>query len=245
MPQFFIDRPFSVGSTVEIGGGDAHHMLTVLRLKAGDWLVVSDGKGRSYRSEIVSTGAKSVSIEVKEELKRRAASHHLSLAFAVIKHDRSEWIVQKAVELGVTHIIPFYSERTVPKYANADKKHGRWLQIALEAAKQSGLPFVPEISFPLGFTDLLKRLKEYDSSLLFWEGETQDDLRSQVSGLGSQVLLIIGPEGGFSSAEVEMARSAGALTASLGEQILRVETAAIASVAVTQYALGNLALCRK
>lgn len=240
MPQFFLNQPFETGNEVEIIGRNAHHITDVLRLKTGNWLILSDGKGRSFKSEIISVASKRVRTIIKEEIRRETATEPPTLAFAVIKHDRSEWIIQKAVELGCRHIIPFYCQRTIPKYASAGKKHRRWQEIALEAAKQSGLPFVPQVDEPIDFDELCSLMPKYEKTILFWEGEKKEDFKSKVYGLRSKVLLIIGPEGGFDESEIGKAKACGAITISLGQQILRVETAAIAALAIMQYELGNL-----
>ena len=245
MPQFFVDKSLEVGKEVEITGRDAHHINDVLRLGGGDWLVLSDGMGRSFRAKITSVVSRKVNAVIEAEIIRRQAADPPALAFAVIKHDRSEWIIQKAVELGLKDIVPFYCERTIPTFRSADKKIPRWLKIAHDAAKQSGLPFLPKISAPVEFRELLKRMPEYGSALLFWEGERETDLRTEIASLGPRVLLIVGPEGGFSNSEIETAKTAGAVTVSLGQQILRVETAAIVAVTLAQYELGNLSLCKR
>jgi 16S rRNA (uracil1498-N3)-methyltransferase len=271
MPQFFVDQSFEVGCETKIVGGDAHHIIHVLRLQIGDWLVLSDGKGRSFRAEISSVRPKEVRALIIEEIKRRMAAPPPVLAFAIIKHDRSELIIQKAVELGCTNIIPFSSQRTIPKYQTIEKKLKRWQEIAIEAAKQSGLPFMPQIATPVDFNELCDLIPKYEKTILFWEGEDRKDMRSinipllckegsgevdrdlphltsprhktggqAYKGEECRILLIIGPEGGFDTIEVEKAKSQGAITVSLGQQILRVETAAIAALAVVQYELGNL-----
>jgi len=293
MPQFFVDQSFEVGCETEITGSDAHHIINVLRLHVGDWLVLSDGKGRSFRAEMIFVTPKRIRAVITEELKRRIAAPFPApapaLAFAIIKHDRSEWIIQKAVELGCIDIFPFSSQRTIPKYQTIEKKLKRWQDIAIEAAKQSGLPFVPQIAMPVDFDRLCDLIPKYEKTILFWEGEDKKDMRSinipllcnkgsgEVTSKGChpepkakdpsgffaplrmtssmlphltspykgekcRILVIIGPEGGFDAVEVENAKSRGAVTVSLGQQILRVETAAITALAVVQYELGNLSI---
>ncbi|MFH1873671.1 MAG: RsmE family RNA methyltransferase [Pseudomonadota bacterium] len=241
MPQFFIQQPLILNETVEIKGPEAHHIADVLRLKKGDWLILADGQGRSYKSEITEIKGRQVKLKILAEISYKFNNPCPALAFAIIKHDRTEYIIQKAVELGCHHLYPFFSERTIPKFTTSlgPKKLERWQKIAVEAAKQSGLPFIPKVNASLNFEKLCASFSKYEKTLLFWEGETKNSLESQLSGLKSQVLLIIGPEGGFTKSEVELARKNGASSVSLGSQILRVETAAIASLAIVQYELGN------
>lgn len=247
MPQFFISKTVSKGALTQISGKDAHHITNVLRLKKGDWLILSDGKGRSYKSEIKSLSPKLVEVLILDETKRNFAAKPPHLAFALIKHDRSEYIIQKAVELGCTQILPFFSSRTIPKYKDNInvRKLDRWQKIASEAAKQSGLPVKPSVGKPLPFKELCRSFEKYDNALLLWEGEDKNDLRSQISNLKSQVLIIIGPEGGFSKDEVSYAKENGAVTVSLGTQILKVETAALITLGIVQFELGNLSLQKK
>jgi len=247
MPQFFIDQTFSKGSSVAIAGSDAHHIINVLRLKEGDWLIISDGRGKSYRAEIKKLKPKTVEVLVGEEKSLGRERPSVSLAFAVIKHDRTEYIIQKAVELGCADIRPFLSSRTVPTYSKniGEKKLARWQSIALEAAKQSGLPFRPQIEEPVLFEKLCSRFEKYRKVFLFWEGEERTDLKSVSASIDSPVLIVIGPEGGFSKEEAELARKPGERTGSRGPQILRVETAALVALGIMQYETGNLSSWKK
>jgi len=242
VPQFFVDQKFDVGAEVELRGADAKHIEQVLRLTPGDWIVLSDGSGKSYEAEITKTSPRSVSARIKGLRSQRRLSD-LVLAIAITKHDKTEAIIQKAVELGIARIIPFHSERTIPRLVAdiTDKKLERWQKISMEAAKQSGLPFRPKVERPLPFDELVNAIPDFTTSILFWEGETERDIAACKDGLSreGQKLVIVGPEGGFSSNEVDKARSAGAVTASLGQQILRVETAAIAALAICQYESGE------
>lgn len=242
MPQFFIDQKFDVGSEVDLRGADAKHVVQVLRLTPGDWIVLSDGSGKSYEAEITDASPRSVTAKIKSLRSQRKLSD-LTLAIAITKHDKTEAVIQKTVELGIARIIPFHSERTVPKLVSdvTDKKLERWQKISMEAAKQSGLPFFPKVERPLPFDELVRTIPDFVTSILFWEGEKDRgiaDYKDELSQEGKK-LVVIGPEGGFSKDEVEKARAAGAVTASLGQQILRVETAAIAALAICQYESGE------
>lgn len=250
MPQFFIDQEFSAGDDVEIRGADARHIASVLRLGAGDWIVLSDGLGRSFRATITSATARSVGARIESELVRKNTLPAPALALAVIKGDRFEWAIQKAIEVGCRHLIPFCSLRTVPQYAESaeSRKGDRWMRIALAAAKQSGLPFRPEVEDLREFRQVIGMAASYRRSVLLYEGERTHSLRSLLAeppptpGATQNAgdLLIVGPEGGFADDEVARATKAGITTVSLGPQILRVETAAVVALAVWQYELGNL-----
>ena len=250
MPQFFIKKELTEGRTVEIRGSDAHHIKDVLRLTPGDWLVLSDGRGNSFMCTLTDLKTRQVSARVDRRILRPEGTTPPTIAIAMIRSERLEWAVQKCVELGARHIIPFNSARTVRKSSAADggRRIKRLRKIAEEAAKQSGLPLMPAIDPPKEFEEVCARLPEYDPAILLFEGERKDDLKSvwgkRMSGrrgkLPKAPLVIIGPEGGFTPREVEMFKSNGAVTASLGLQILRVETAAVAVMTICQYELGNL-----
>ncbi len=245
MPQFFVQQTLNLHKQVEIKGKEAHHIANVLRLKKGDWLILADGKGSSYKAELINIKSRSVQLRILAKVNHKFNNVCPALAFAIIKHDRTEYIIQKAVELGCHNLHPFFSERTIPKLTTnlGPKKFERWQKIAMEAAKQSGLPFMPKVNPPLFFEKLCTSFSNYNKAMLFWEGETKNSLSDQLSAISNQkdesLLLIIGPEGGFAKPEVDIAIKHGALTVSLGSQILRVETAAIASLAIVQYELGN------
>ncbi len=250
MPQFFIDRELTEESDVEIRGADAHHIADVLRLAEGDWLVLSDGRGSSFRATIIESRPRSVRARVGGRIPRREGRPAPALAIASIRGERLEWAVQKCVELGSSRIIPFDSKRTVrPASSQGGGRKARRLEkIALEAAKQSGLAALPSVEAPISFEQLCESLAEFSPAILLYEGERTTDIRSVLAGprAGGKEgrhkapILIVGPEGGFTAEEVARATSRGAIAASLGSQILRVETAAVAAMAICQYELGNM-----
>lgn len=250
MPQFFIDRELTEESDVEIRGADAHHIADVLRLVEGDWLVLSDGRGNSFRATVLESRPRSVRARVGGRIPRREGHPAPALAIASIRGERLEWAVQKCVELGSSRIIPFDSKRTVRPATSprGGRKAQRLKKIALEAAKQSGLPLRPSVEEPMSFELLCDSLADFAPAILLYEGERTTDIRSvlarhRAGGEGersSVPILIVGPEGGFTAEEVERATSCGAIAASLGSQILRVETAAVAAMAICQYELGNM-----
>lgn len=247
MPQFFIDRKLSPESEIEIRGADAKHISQVLRLAAGDWIMLSDGGGKTFRATILASAPRSVTARIDGEAPRCESMPSPSLALALIKGDRFEWALQKCVELGCRRVIPFSSSRTVPQYrAEAGgRRLERWRRIAHEAAKQSGLPFRPEVDAPATFEELFTKGGGFGRTILFYEGETANDIRSwwgnapKTDDRGGD-LLVIGPEGGFCADEISLAAKADAVTLGLGPQILRVETAAVAALCLWQYELGNM-----
>lgn len=245
MPQFFIDRSLDVGIETEIRGADAKHLSTVLRLRRGDWLMLADASGATYRAEIAAATPRAVTVSIKERVRLPVSGHPPVIAQAIIKHDRIEGIIQKAVELGVREIRPFHSARTIPRLTQGitQKRLARWRTIAVEAAKQSGLPFRPTVDAPRSFDALVESAADFETKLIFWEGERERDLKSMRKAIsaGMRMIVIIGPEGGFTQGEIERAQSAGAVSVSLGPQILRVETACVAALAICQYEAGGFA----
>ncbi len=252
MPQFLIEPSAVKDNVATITGKDARHISQVLRLKKGDWLMLTDGQGNRWKAVILSISPKEV-VAVAQDFSPanigrpeglRYKSTNITLAQAVIKHDRLEWIIQKAVELGCSRIVPFTSERTIPKFAGTPHKPARWQKIALEAAKQCGTTLRPTVEEPVPFLNLLTRLKPSETNILFYEGETSANLSSLappdggVQHADAGTVVMIGPEGGFSSDEVKKAKEAGVVTCGLGPLILRVETASIAALTLVQQRLG-------
>ena len=237
MPHFFIDPRSIKGNFAKIGGSDARHISSVLRLQAGDWLMLSDGSGRRWRGEIVTSSPKDVLIRILALKKAAPSQRPIRLCQALVKHDKFEWIVQKSVELGCSEVAPFASERTVPKFKTG--KIERWQKIAAEAAKQCGSPFVPNIGPIVTYENLIKDIARGNKkAFLFFEGEEKVPLSKASIDNSGPLNLIIGPEGGFAEQEVALAGSAGCEACGLGPLILRVETAAIAAIALVQYRLG-------
>ncbi|PIR25112.1 MAG: 16S rRNA (uracil(1498)-N(3))-methyltransferase [Deltaproteobacteria bacterium CG_4_10_14_0_2_um_filter_43_8] len=248
MPHFFVNKKLETGKEYALEEQDAKHIALVLRLKRGDAIALSSGDGKTYAALLTTVDKKQVVAFIEDERPASPLKHLPSLAQAVVKHDRIEWIIQKAVELGTLHIFPFTSERTIPKFAQSvdEKKNKRWNEIALAAAKQSGFPFKPTVHSIASFSELFEALPNTDNKLLLWEGEKQRDLKSYFSSPSYQQdkssTLIIGPEGGFAEHEVNLAKKAGAVSLSLGHQILRVETASLAALTLVQFHTGNMSL---
>lgn len=248
MPQFFIDKKLSPGSVFEISGADARHIANSLRLLPGDWIVLSDGHGKSFKASILVSSPKSVKVLLENEVTRPSKIKPTGMALAVIKPERFEWAIEKTVELGCGHITPFVSARSILKYSDQITKRrlDRWEKIAAEAAKQSGLPLLPKVNSVKTFSELFSRSLQFGQRVLLYEGEREKDvssfLKNKIRQNDRPDILIIGPEGGFTEAEIDEAHANGAITLSLGHQILRVETAAVATFAIWQYESGNMSL---
>ena len=238
MPQFFIGSSFIKNGQARITGADARHISKVLRLKKGDWLILSDGKGGRWRGEIISSAPKEVSLRIDALEPLSSPGKKIRLCQALIKHDRFEWVIQKSVELGCSEIQPFYSERTIPKFSTG--KTIRWQKIANEAAKQCGAVVIPVVKEPVRFIDMIRESKGPGRrALLFYEGEDKAGINKMTFGDDEEWLeLIIGPEGGFAPGEIKAAKDSGVAVCSLGPLILRVETASLAALTLAQNRLG-------
>ena len=240
MPLTFVDQKLSLDEDVTLSGDNAHHLSKSLRLKTGDWIILADINGNAFKSIIKKMTPKEVFLKTLKSIPKRPENGRPTLAIALTKKRGIEKIIDQAVELGTKNIIPFFSERTVPKYDNSKLKtlHKRWSQIAIEAAKQSGLPFKPSVELAVNFKTLCNKFCDFTSVSLLWEGETSKPL--WLEKVTDNPLLIIGPEGGFPAKEVELAKSSGASPKTLGRQILRVDTAAIAALSIWGQLRGGI-----
>lgn len=242
MPQFLIDPKKITGSQTIVSGAEAKHLTRVLRHRPGDRIWVSDGEHR-WRALIEKTSGKEVVLKLLEKIPLRKTAPAPVLGQALLKHDHLEEVLQKGVELGVGEFFLIQTERTIPHFdcPAAAKKLERFQKIAAEAAKQSGLVEVPKIHPPILFEALVGEFKNFSAVILAWEEENAALFHPVFSGVDpSRLLLLIGPEGGWTPDEVGKAAAAGAKTASLGRQILRSETAAVVTIALCQYEMGNL-----
>jgi 16S rRNA (uracil1498-N3)-methyltransferase len=228
-----------------LGAAEAHHALHVLRLKVGDTLNVFDGRGHEAQCAIAEISKDIVRLKVLKQTTTPALPCRITLAQAIPKKSM-DLIVQKATELGVASIVPLASERTLVKLEEDSKKMDRWREIALESCKQCGNNWLPEIQSPQKAHDFLGALPKSDLKLI---GSLQPDakpLKAILSGASasghsgiSSVLVLIGPEGDFTPAELGLAKSAGCLPLSLGSLVLRAETAAIYALSILNHELQN------
>lgn len=221
MPQFFVEH---IEDPLEIRGKEARHLQEVLRLGVGDWVVLCDGAGTRCKCEIVASKPLHVTLVQRERLPDIHLPTHITLAAAIIRPERFEWMIEKAFELGCRRFIPLQTARTVASYFKP-RQVTRWNEIALSAAKQSGLPFLPEVSDP---QPLLALLKTGGPFQYCWEGLAGQ--RATPVMPQKAVTLLIGPEGGFAPEEHEAILQTQPQMMSLGPLILRSETAAIAAL---------------
>ena len=242
MPRFFIDYTPTVGGDAVIEGADARHIGGALRMTAGETLALCDGRGTDYACTVVAVDKERVTLSVDAATPSTSEpTLAVTLYMGLPKGDKMELIIQKAVELGVTAIVPVATARCIVKLDGKDaaKKQARWQKIAAEAAGQSGRGIIPTVELPVSWKQALARFeKEY--TLLCYEGGGQP-IGQLVTPDHRAVSLVVGPEGGFDPAEVEAVLQAGGKIATLGPRILRCETAPLAAIAVLMEKSGNMA----
>ncbi|MBU2538401.1 MAG: 16S rRNA (uracil(1498)-N(3))-methyltransferase [Proteobacteria bacterium] len=240
--RFFINPEDITGKTVQMTGPEAHHLRTVLRLAPGDPVTFFDGTGARYQARIEQIFKDRVSATIIEHTLDLPPKVRLHLGQALLKGQKMDLILQKATELGVDAIWPFYSEHGIhktPKEAQME----RWQRIVLEACKQCDRARPPEIHAPREIHDLITHSPPFDTKLIFWEHEDQQTLSETLAAQEKDrqsVFFLLGPEGGFSETEVSSAQGEGFIPISLGSRILRAETATLAATAILQFILGNL-----
>jgi len=245
--RFKIDKERIRGATATIqDAGEIRHMGRVLRLKAGDEVILLDGEGKEYRASITRLSPQEISLALLREPSAAAAESPLRiiLGLGLLKSSKLDWVVQKTTELGVSEVVPFFSLRVVPRWEEAGLRarpqQSRWEKIASEAAKQCGRARVPKIHSPRSFEEILGMGPEEAARILLWEKEPAQSLQDVLTSPISSIFVLIGPEGGFSDDEVRRAGEAGFRPIRLGPRILRAETAGIAMVSLLQFILGDL-----
>lgn len=236
MARFFL-KPESWGDAAELVDDEAVHCSRVLRAKEGDTIEVFDGAGRWARAEITSLSRKRVGLALGDTEWCPKPPVQVVLAQAVLKGKAMDWLIQKSVELGVTSIQPLITEHTVVRPAEA--KAEKWRRTALEACKQSGQRFLPEIDEPITLESFLEA-KQPGLSIVAALAEPRKVLREVVAGGGAveRVTYLVGPEGDLSAGELEALVGRGFQPASLGNQVLRSETAALFGLAAIAYAFA-------
>lgn len=246
MHRFFVAGESINADRVTITGDTAKQISKVLRLRKGEFIVLMDNSGMEYSVELSLISDDYCSGVVTQKTSGTAEPKiPICLFQSILKTDRFDTVLQKGTELGVSKFVPIYSERTIPRspYKLYESKSLRWNKIILEAAEQCGRSIIPILEHPMD-------LKEAVSSaeglvILAWEnmkgtnlGQVLRDNNHIIKEKGISVL--VGPEGGFSSQEIEDAKSRGAIIISLGNRLLRSDTAGLALSAILMYELGDL-----
>jgi 16S rRNA (uracil1498-N3)-methyltransferase len=240
MPRVFLPAQLLDSGRVTLDRGASRHLVKVLRLQAGAEVSVFDGRGTEIEGRIVRASAAGVELVLGKRHRVPLPPVSITLLQSVPRGDRMDVIVQKTTELGVTRIVPVLSARGMAK--PPQDKPRRWRTIAQEAARQSGRADVPDVTDVTALEAALSGAAAAGGTrLLLWEEERALPLREVLAQVPPvSVTLLVGPEGGFSEEEVERAQLRGFRAVGLGPRILRVETAALVAVALTQSAFGGL-----
>ena len=248
MRRFFIDKiPFHT-DLILMPVREAAHITKVLRMKKGDKLILFDGKGKEFESTIEKIFHKELWVRRNKSISPTLPSPlKICLAQALVKAPALDYLLQKTTELGVSDIHLLHSERTVVKINldNLGKKMIRWQEILRSACRQCGRTVLPDLKTPVSFEDsVTNAVQENTLCLILWENEEKTDLKTLLRSMpqAPQVFAMVGPEGGFTTDEINFAKKSGFKLISLGKRILRSETAAIALLSVLQYEWGDLNL---
>ncbi len=232
MPLSWLSQPANAGDTVLLDPEEAHHVLNVLRHQRGNALTLTDGRGAFYDGKIQAITRKSVEVYLEDKRVSPASVPELTLAAALLKGDKTDFVVQKATELGVCRFQPLLTQHTLVKKEVAEAKKDRWQKISREALKQCERAHEMTVQSPVAFRDFLSQ--EADLKIFFWENSKEPAkvfFKKNTKELRT-VIVVIGPEGGFTEEEAQAAVHAGYAALSLGTHVLKADTAALAAVAV-------------
>jgi 16S rRNA (uracil1498-N3)-methyltransferase len=249
MHRFYLPPASTRGDSLRLDGREAHHALHVLRLQRGDLVTVLDGVGNEFLCAVENSSRHALTLSVSLKNFTPPLPCSITLLQAVPKGKIIESIIQKAVELGARRIVPLLTEHVVTRLDNRDAadKRTKWQQVAIEAIKQCGATWLPEIETPATIGQFLARKEKFDLSLV---GSLQKECRHpreclrrfhEKHGRSPQSVGVwIGPEGDFTPEELDAIQASGALPISLGRLVLRVETAAIYCLSILNYELNSV-----
>ena len=241
MPRFFTSTENFFENTVKILGDDAYHIARALRMAVGDEITVADMQGREHICRLTKIRDDICECEILQTREGKTEPpYEITLYMGYPKGDKLEFIIQKAVELGVSAVVPFESSRCVkrPRADKVEKQSARLAKIAEEAAKQCGRAILPKVSLPISFNEAVREAKKSDISLFCYEGDGTVSLKKLLTAekLPKSISVIVGCEGGFSVDEAALAKSEGLTPVNLGPRILRCETAPIYVLSSLSYA---------
>ena len=243
MQKFIIDQDEQTAEKVVIKGQDARHIAKVLRLKPGDTVSMTNGCGTDFSGRIDQVQPDKVSINITEEQASATESNlNLTLCSAMLKHNKMDEIIKQITQVGVTRWIPFYSSRSVPMpgLGKEEKQVQRWRTIAKESLKQCRRSCLVDIVPPVDFQAVLDISATYTNKYAFWEASQKPLKGKEQQTENKSAIILIGPEGGFETQEIELAQQAGFTNYSLGPRILRAETAAVCAAALIQFIIGDM-----
>ncbi|MFH0732252.1 MAG: RsmE family RNA methyltransferase [Candidatus Omnitrophota bacterium] len=240
MRKFFIDKKNIKAESLQITGSEAHHIRDVIRLKPGDAFIGLDAEGFQYFCKVKGINRIKVEAVIENTQKILIRIPDVTLACAIPKASRMDYIVQKAVELKVKCLIPVHTARTqvLLNKNNAKSKIGRWEKIARQSSKQCGRAQALEITNVTRFDEVIENSDNYKTKIIpSLCSETKPIKNILTAQLKEPVIILIGPEGDFTNAEAELAKAKGFIPASLGPLVLRVDTAAVFTISAIMYEL--------
>jgi 16S rRNA (uracil1498-N3)-methyltransferase len=235
-PRLYLDAPLAPRQTVDLDRSQANYLANVLRLKSGDSALVFNGRDGEWRAELAGQG-KRLSLNIDKQTREQTRPLDLQYVFAPLKHQRLDYMVQKAVELGVSRLQPAITRHVQVTRINVDRMRAN----VIEAAEQCGIISLPEVFEPVSLDQWLGQ-REPDRLLVFCDedAEVKDPVTALERHSGGPLAVLVGPEGGFSEDERAMLlRQPNVARLSLGPRILRADTAAVAALTIVQAVLGD------
>jgi 16S rRNA (uracil1498-N3)-methyltransferase len=241
VPRFYCPSPLLFGATLELPPEAAHHANRVLRLRVNDPVQVFDGVGNALDATISEISGKRVVLgKLKRCVPELNPSLHIVLAQAMCSSEKMDWVVQKATELGAVEVQPVQTQRSVAKLSSerAEKRTEHWRSVTIAACEQCGRNRLPQVHAPQELSAWLAQMRDVTSAKFILQPEGATTLHQQAR-LQEKIILLIGPEGGFSADEIIMAHQVGFVSILLGPRVLRTETAALAGIAALQTLWGD------
>jgi 16S rRNA (uracil1498-N3)-methyltransferase len=233
LPRLFVRTALSDGARVELNAGQANYLGNVMRLSVGAELLVFDGYSGEWLAQVADAGKKRMTLGIERKTREPEAIPDVWLAFAPVKRTQTDWLVEKATELGAARLIPVMTQRTVAERVKLERLEA----IAIEAAEQCGRTILPQIDQPL---PLARFLGERDAARRLYFADETGGARAAEALAGGPATILVGPEGGFTDTERDAIRAAAnAVAISLGPRILRAETAALAALAAWMSTVGD------
>jgi 16S rRNA (uracil1498-N3)-methyltransferase len=232
--------PPAPGLAVTLGGSEGKHAVNVRRMRVGEGIQLSDGKGLRVRGLVSALGNNSLTVAIDSVTQEPAPAVGLTIIQALAKGDRDELSIQAATELGCFAVTPWQADRSISKWEGAKvaKSVDRWQTIVAEAAKQSLRAFEPVVAQPISSKQLVASIGSFDLVIVLDPTADKGLGGFDVTAEHKSVAIVVGPEGGISDGELEALSAAGAVRLHLGEPILRTSTAGVAAIAVIQSKLG-------
>lgn len=233
---FFVDQLGS-GATQDLTGDEGHHAVSVMRLAVGEQIKIADGEGNWVSGTITEVGKKNLKIDVAQRGIAQAGKPELIVVQAVTKSDRTKEMLELLTVAGADQIIPWQAERCISKWQSDSAS--KWQILIKEAAKQSRRVKLPVLADEVTTNQLVKLFNEADKVVILHEGASTGISQLNLSKDAERIILIVGPEGGISDAEISQLESAGAVTARMGELVLRSAHAGFAALSAIQTSIGR------